>query len=332
MRKRAIAGAGVFALLFCLVLAQAALAAPKGEQSNSKGGKPTMKRTDSSSNIREHKVTLCHKGRLITVDEHAVSAHLKHGDEVVGDGAEREQEQGESDEDANQNDNGVTGDAAEPEQSDIEPDDCTKDQSPEQETSEGSDEEETSDAQPEEDQPEDSLDDSNATEPKTGRSGREGESEQQNSLIETRTCDGGEIELRPEERRTFDLHNKTRRSHGIKPLCVDPTLTKAARAHSNEMIVKDYFAHASFNGTFLGERLDRSGYSWRTVGENIARGAGPSSMPDDRFKAWMESKGHRKNILNDDFREVGIGSVTGDFKEQGRQTMYTVDFGTREQP
>ena len=77
----------------------------------------------------------------------------------------------------------MTGDAAEPGQSDIEPDDCTKDQSPEQERSEGSDEEETSDAQLEEDQPEESLDDANATEPKTGKSGGEGESEQQNSLL-----------------------------------------------------------------------------------------------------------------------------------------------------
>ena len=87
MRKRALAGAGIFAFIFCLVLAQAALAAPKGEQSNWKDSKATAKRTDSSQSSREHKVTLCHKGHLITVDEHAVSVHRKHGDKVTGDGA-----------------------------------------------------------------------------------------------------------------------------------------------------------------------------------------------------------------------------------------------------
>lgn len=74
-----------------------------------------------------------------------------------------------------------------------------------------------------------------------------------------------------------------------------------------------FFAQALNKGLTLVERLDHSGYKWQTMGENIARGAGSSSRLDDPFKAWMESTGHRKNILNDSFREVAIGGFAGDF-------------------
>jgi uncharacterized protein YkwD len=96
------------------------------------------------------------------------------------------------------------------------------------------------------------------------------------------------------------------------------------------MIAKDYFSHTSYNGQDPGERLKNSGYDWQTFGENIASGAGSQSKPEDRFEAWMKSAGHEKNILDKDFREVGVGSARGNF-EGYEQTLYTVDFGTRHQ-
>jgi uncharacterized protein YkwD len=146
------------------------------------------------------------------------------------------------------------------------------------------------------------------------------------------TCNGGKVRLKTEEKRILDLHNAVRKKHGLVSLCVDPALTRAARAHSKEMIGKRYFRHESFDGETVGARLKRFGYDWYASGENIAWGSGSMSRPDDRFKGWMESPGHRANILNGAFREVGVGTASGDPKKTGEQVeevMYTVDFGSR---
>lgn len=149
------------------------------------------------------------------------------------------------------------------------------------------------------------------------------------STATVRTCDGGTARLKAEEKRVLDLHNATRKKHGLRSLCMDPELTRAARAHSKEMIGKGYFRHESFDGETVGARLKRFGYDWYTSGENIAWGTGSMSRPDDRFKGWMESPGHRANILNGAFREVGVGTASGDPKKADKQVMYTVDFGSR---
>lgn len=149
------------------------------------------------------------------------------------------------------------------------------------------------------------------------------------STANVETCDGGSIELKADEKRILDLHNDVREKEGLEPLCVHPALTKSARAHSKEMIDKDYFRHESYDGESNGARLKRFGYDWYASGENIARGSGYLSKPENRFEAWMRSQGHRKNILDKNFREVGVGAVTGDFKGVGGTTIYTVDFGTR---
>ena len=158
-------------------------------------------------------------------------------------------------------------------------------------------------------------------------------------LITVETCGDGTIELNTNEKRTLDLHNKTRADQGLQSFCVDPILTKAARAHSREMLDKDYFSHNSFDGETFGERLKRfgytpTGYSYYTVGENIAYGSGSDAAPGSIFENWMNSSGHKANILNKNFREIGIGVRTGTFCPEPNKcytgtTMYTVDFGTR---
>jgi uncharacterized protein YkwD len=139
-----------------------------------------------------------------------------------------------------------------------------------------------------------------------------------------RTCGGGTIKLNAKEERTLRLHNQKRRSRGLRALCVHPKLTKAARAHSSDMIRKDYFGHGS-----VGRRLKRHGYNWRVYGENIAGGTGRHARPSNTFRRWMNSSGHRANILNRRFREIGIGTATGNYKGHRGYTMYTVDFGRR---
>jgi uncharacterized protein YkwD len=96
----------------------------------------------------------------------------------------------------------------------------------------------------------------------------------------------------------LDLHNRKRASRGLPRLCVHPKLQKAARAHSVEMIRRDYFSHNT-KGRNEGpcQRLRRYGYHLRLCGENIAWGSGKKGSPNSRFQAWMNSPGHRANIL-----------------------------------
>jgi len=97
---------------------------------------------------------------------------------------------------------------------------------------------------------------------------------------------------------------------------------------------RDYLSHNSFNGETVMQRLARFGYtredySYFLYGENIAGGCGSYGSPDNIFKWWMHSSGHRSNILKDKFREVGIGVLTGTYKSCSQERMYTVDFGAR---
>ena len=146
-------------------------------------------------------------------------------------------------------------------------------------------------------------------------------------------CSGGTT-LSSDEQRILDLHNQTRAKYGLPALCVHADLTEAARSHSQDMLDRDYSSHTSPDGETVKERLERfgytfSGYSSYTYGENIYHGYGSSGGPDSCFDWWMTSSGHRANILNKDFRDVGIGVRKGTYKSQDETMMYTVDFGTR---
>ncbi len=148
------------------------------------------------------------------------------------------------------------------------------------------------------------------------------------------TCTGKPIELNGDEKQMLDLHNQARANNGLPPLCVHPDLTEAARSHSQEMLDKDYFSHDSRNGESVKARLERFGYtfaghpSWK-YGENVSWGSGDLGAADNRFDEWMDSTEHRANILDKNFRQVGIGARTGTFEAQDGAKMYTVDFGTR---
>jgi uncharacterized protein YkwD len=149
---------------------------------------------------------------------------------------------------------------------------------------------------------------------------------------QVRTCGGGTIKVNNAERRTLALHNQARRNHGLRPLCVNVALTRAARAHSRDMIRNNYFSHTSRNGQSFQQRLKRFGYPPRNcrasgVGENIAGGSGSYGAPGNTFRRWMNSPGHRSNILNRQFRQVGIGVASGNYRGQNGYRMYTVDFG-----
>jgi uncharacterized protein YkwD len=139
-----------------------------------------------------------------------------------------------------------------------------------------------------------------------------------------RTCDGTTMDLRPKEEALLHLHNQIRRSYGLQPFCVDPTLTVAARGHSAAMIQGNYFGHG-----LVGARLTSYGYNWSTYGENIAGGYGYyRSSPNSIFGMWMASPGHHSNIVNGSFQQIGMGTAAGEYNGITGYTMFTVDFAT----
>lgn len=143
-------------------------------------------------------------------------------------------------------------------------------------------------------------------------------------------CGGGKIFLNATEKATFHQHNKIRKNRNLKPFCVHPRLQRAARAHSKDMVQRNYFSHRTKGkNEDAGARLKRFGYRWRLYGENISGGNGAKGSPKNVMRRWMNSPGHRANILDRRFREIGIGTYTGTYKSYQGWTMYTVDFGTR---
>ena len=130
--------------------------------------------------------------------------------------------------------------------------------------------------------------------------------------------------------------NATRAAHGLRPLVVSDGLEKAAVTHSRDLIQAGVFQHDSPDGTSFVQRLKHfyspSGYSSWTAGENILYNTADIDA-DTAIRAWLDSPPHRQNMLNPDWREVGIGSVhasTAGGTFGGAPTwVITMDFGAR---
>jgi uncharacterized protein YkwD len=135
-------------------------------------------------------------------------------------------------------------------------------------------------------------------------------------------------------RTTLCLLNRQRARHHLPRLRSNRRLQTAARAHSADMVRRDYFEHTTPNGVDFASRILREGYvsqgqTW-SLGENIAFGTGRDSTPRFIVNAWMHSPGHRANILRRGFRDIGIGivmGVPGGLQGASSGATYTTDFG-----
>jgi uncharacterized protein YkwD len=123
--------------------------------------------------------------------------------------------------------------------------------------------------------------------------------------------------------------NAARRKAGAPPLRANPLLEKAAQKHAEDMLARGYFAHESPSGTTVKERSKEAGYDWRTIGENIAEG---QLTVDEVMKTWLESPGHRRNILDPGFTEIGIGLALGKGKDGERTVLWVQNFGAPSAP
>ncbi|GAA2472536.1 CAP domain-containing protein [Streptomyces longisporus] len=104
------------------------------------------------------------------------------------------------------------------------------------------------------------------------------------------------------------LTNRERAGAGLPPLAVDPLLTTAAQAHSADMVARAFYSHTSPDGSQPWDRAAAAGARRRSIGENIACG---QRSPAEVVDGWMNSPGHRANILKPDFTHIGIGFAGG---------------------
>ena len=101
------------------------------------------------------------------------------------------------------------------------------------------------------------------------------------------------------------LVNVERAAAACAPLTMHPQLNQAALAHSEDMALNDFFDHTGSNGSSVTDRMEAAGYTnWTNAGENIAAG---QPTPAEVMTSWMNSPGHRANILNCDFEDIGVG-------------------------
>jgi uncharacterized protein YkwD len=134
------------------------------------------------------------------------------------------------------------------------------------------------------------------------------------------------------------LVNKERTSKGESPLALNPALTRAALAHSEDMVANNYFSHAAPNGQQPPERVIAAGYlpssaDGYRIGENIAWGTLEYSTPQSIFEAWLASPEHLANILESHYTETGIGidpQAPSSLSEGNAGATYTQDFGVIE--
>ncbi|WP_338671683.1 CAP domain-containing protein [Streptomyces sp. SCSIO 30461] len=100
------------------------------------------------------------------------------------------------------------------------------------------------------------------------------------------------------------LVNAERSKAGCSPVKLNAKLSKAAQAHSEDMASHKNMSHTGSDGSNPGTRITRAGYDWSTYGENVAYGY---SSPESVMQGWMDSPGHKANILNCEFKEIGVG-------------------------
>ena len=111
--------------------------------------------------------------------------------------------------------------------------------------------------------------------------------------------------LTTEEQEVFDLVNKQRTDNGLKALKVDSNLQKGAKEKANDMVKNNYFAHNSPTYGSPFDMMKKFGISYKSAGENLAGNSTGKRAVD----AWMNSEGHRANILNSSFNYTGVAVV-----------------------
>lgn len=117
-----------------------------------------------------------------------------------------------------------------------------------------------------------------------------------------------------------NLTNSERAKAGLGPVTVDSALVAAAQGHSNDQAARNTMTHTGSNGSSAMARMQAAGFNGSIFGENVAYGY---RTADTVMNGWMNSSGHRANILNGRFTKIGVAIATG-----GNGSLYwTMDLG-----
>ncbi|MFD1146927.1 CAP domain-containing protein [Saccharothrix hoggarensis] len=120
----------------------------------------------------------------------------------------------------------------------------------------------------------------------------------------------------------LSLTNAERSAVGCPALAPNAQLAAAAKRHNDEMARTGNFSHTGVDGSTPAQRVTEAGYQYRITAENIAAGQG---TPEEVVRAWMNSSGHRANIVNCELRDLGVAhAVDGSAK-----SYWTQEFGVR---
>ena len=128
----------------------------------------------------------------------------------------------------------------------------------------------------------------------------------------------------PAESQVLDLTNQERAKAGCGPLRTNKALTQAAEAHAADMVDQHYFAHDSLDGRSPFDRMKAAGFRGGAMAENIAVGYSTAAAV---VQGWMNSPGHRANILNCSYTMIGIGYDSGQVKPDWGNGSWVQDFG-----
>lgn len=115
--------------------------------------------------------------------------------------------------------------------------------------------------------------------------------------------------------------NATRVRAGVKELNLCPAINRAAQLYAEQMAATGLFAHVGADGSKAWERMKAQAYNWRSAGENIARG---QDDVDVVMAAWIASPGHYANLINSNFRHVGLGLTV----DASGSKWWVQDFGS----
>ena len=130
------------------------------------------------------------------------------------------------------------------------------------------------------------------------------------------------------------LVNAERADKGLGALTQNGQLDQAAQGMADEMVAKQFFSHETPDGKNLADRVEPTGYipnsdDW-VLGENLAWGSGALSTPRAIVNGWMNSEGHRKNILDGSYKEVGLGTKMGSPSPSAKGgTVFVHNFGAK---
>ena len=124
-----------------------------------------------------------------------------------------------------------------------------------------------------------------------------------------------------------DLTNVERKKANLQPLKLNERLTDVAQDHSYDMAQDDFFSHTGVDGSIVSDRVENSGYEYFITGENIAAG---QTSAAEVVEEWMDSPGHRANILNPNYTEIGVGYeyLENDTGSLNYDRYWTQVFGT----